>query len=626
MNYLNLAIQSIRRNARAYLAYFLSCIVFVAIYFISNMFKFHPWFSRYFYLGADFSLANLTTLFLFLIFLVSSISFFLQARKQETALYALHGATWGQISSIIFLENIIIGLGAIVTGIVLGLSLSKLCFILLAPIVQTPVFSFYFPLKVIRETATDFGVLFLINSLITVFFIRSQKAITLLKRKQPETSRAKLSLVLFFIGAILLGIAVYMDQSQQTSSFRAIFFPIFSFVFCGIGGYLILRNTGSLIYWLFKRNDSKRHVRLLWGTQQQFQTVAYSIAGLLAALFFVYAITSTEAVITDIKKQQLSYQEYPFTYYLVGYESDKTKLPVLDRLLNEQLNKAKVKYQRGTFDALVVRGIGNSYTRVVRYSDYQTLATILGRTYPTSLRNNEVLYLASLDGIFMKQKNQEAIKDLKIVGSPNNFQLRQGTGNLIPGFDTIVVSDVTYTKLATVKTNTTHAPIRQLSTERYIVYLVPEWMKSTDKALTPANNAYQKVFENRGIGNYIYALAPDGTESYVALRIFDAIISFFAGVSFLYFRSYAQLGEEQEQFRILTKLGWSGKEMRRLGTMQITYLFFVPFGLASILSLLFNEDKPVYMLSAIGIQLGLLVVYFLLARLSYLRKVAPHSD
>jgi putative ABC transport system permease protein len=629
MNYLNLAFQSIRRNARAYLAYFLNCVVFVVISFLSEMLLDHPWFEKYF--GNEHSLgySSLTFNFFFLVFLIFSISFFLQARKKEIALYALHGATWWQISSIIFLENIIIGLSTIVTGIVLGLSLSKLIFILLAPVVETPVFPFYFPLEVIWETTKTFGSLFLINSLVTILFIRSQKAITLLKRRTLKTNRTKHSLVILLVTLALLRVVGYIYyQFQQKNLFTDISFTVFIYVASITAGYLIFRNFGSLLYLLFKRSDPKHPVRLLWGTQQQFQTKAYTIAGFLAALFFSSAISSTVGVITDFNKQLLSYQDYPFTYYLVANKPDNSELPVRDRVLNQQLKQAKVKYQSGTFDALVVRGVSNSYTRVVRYSDYQTLTKILGRANPSSLQNNEVLYLASLDGVFMKQKNQEKIKDLRIVGSPTTFQLRQGTGNLIPGYDVIVVSDATYAKLATIKTYSNSAPIHQLSIERYIVYLVPEWMKSPPQFLTPADNVYKKVsaLPVSSEGSNIYARSPYQNGSTVILGIFSAIITFFAGVSFLYFRSYVQLGEEQEQYRILAKLGWSGKEMRRLGTMQIAYLFFVPFGLASILCLLFNENKTVYMLSSIGIQLGLLIIYFLLARLSYLRKVVPHSD
>ncbi len=640
MKILRLAMQSIRRNSGSYLAYFFSNVIIVATIFVSIIFNNHPLLVKYLAEGGvpidvSPSISQLT-LFgpLLLLFLFSSVSFFLQTRKKEIALYTIHGATLWQIGLIIFVENILIGFAVTVSGIVLGLSLSKLYFILIAPFTNIPVtLPFYFSLEDILLTGATIGVLFLFSSLVSLFFIRSKKAISLLKGKSVTMKKTKLSIMLFLIGVIMIGIARYMfpfwwNEGSIFSSF-GLFSLIITMLGMVVGSYLIIANLGVFFQQLFQK-DSQSATSVLWKAQQRFQAKAYSIAGILATFFFFLAMYFTNSAVVVISNQFSS--DYPFTYYLVAHQADKSKLTEYEGFLNNKLNQKKVTYKRTTFDSLVVRGIKGQYTRVVRYSDYRSIAAILGRAKPASLSNNEVLYLASETGVLKQQKNWDEIKALKIVGSPTAFSLHLDKGNLIPELDTIIVSDATYTKLAKIKTYPTATSRQPLATERYTVYFVPAWMESGPKLSTPENILNEKISygfkEGLDFGNGydLYDRFPSLLETDIDEGILGAIICFFAGASFLYFRNSAQMKEEQGKYHILSKLGWTVNELRQLSTMQMAYLFFVPFGLAAVETLLFNDEILIYLLSAIGIQLVILVIYFLFARIAYLRKVKLYVE
>lgn len=130
-------------------------------------------------------------------------------RSAEFGLLMMLGATRKQLNRLISLENIVIGLAAMVVSMITGLFLSKYFLMFASMILEVPELEFYMPVKAILLTIICFLMIFLLISQLAPFAVRSKEIIELLKgnRKPKEPPRASIWLS---IAAILLIAAGYI--------------------------------------------------------------------------------------------------------------------------------------------------------------------------------------------------------------------------------------------------------------------------------------------------------------------------------------------------------------------------------------------------------------------------------
>lgn len=124
MTFRQFAIKNVQRNYKAYLAYFLSSTLSILVFFLFAVNLFHPMIGESFTSGPVHSVlsAGEVAISIFsLLFILYSVGTFLKTRSGEFGLLTMLGATRKQLNRLISLENIIIGLAAMVTGITTGL-------------------------------------------------------------------------------------------------------------------------------------------------------------------------------------------------------------------------------------------------------------------------------------------------------------------------------------------------------------------------------------------------------------------------------------------------------------------------------------------------------------------------
>lgn len=125
-------------------------------------------------------------------FVLYSISAFLKSRNREFGILTILGAESRQINLLIFLENMLIGAVAIVTGIAAGLMLSKVFLLVSTRVIDMEELPFYWPVKAILLTAGAFVLLFLFISLFMLMFIRKRQVLDLLTgSSKPKKNRKR---------------------------------------------------------------------------------------------------------------------------------------------------------------------------------------------------------------------------------------------------------------------------------------------------------------------------------------------------------------------------------------------------------------------------------------------------
>lgn len=85
-----------------------------------------------------------------------------------------------QLKKLILIENLIIGFLAVMLGILLGLSISKLFLLYLSKLFYMNLTEFYFPVKAILLTIVSFMILFLITGPMSLKLLSKKSILELL--------------------------------------------------------------------------------------------------------------------------------------------------------------------------------------------------------------------------------------------------------------------------------------------------------------------------------------------------------------------------------------------------------------------------------------------------------------
>ncbi|MBZ9622566.1 ABC transporter permease [Clostridium sp. FP2] len=165
-----LALNNVVRDKWTYFAYFLSSMFSVFIFFSFSVSMFHPDLSII-QNGSALSMAmaaGATLVYVFSFMFISySVRAFMKSRKKTLGLFTIMGASKKQLNKMIFKENMLIGVAAIITAIIFGLVFSPLFLMLAKKIMVVEGFAMYVPIKAILLTFGMFFILFLIISLIS---------------------------------------------------------------------------------------------------------------------------------------------------------------------------------------------------------------------------------------------------------------------------------------------------------------------------------------------------------------------------------------------------------------------------------------------------------------------------
>lgn len=98
---------------------------------------------------------------------------------------------------------------------------------------------------------------------------------------------------------------------------------------------------------------------------------------------------------------------------------------------------------------------------------------------------------------------------------------------------------------------------------------------------------------------------------------FLGAIFFLGASSFLYFRLYTDINLEKSKYMGLSKLGLSFNEMKKVASIQISVLFFVPYILASIHTYFAINVLQTVLYSSVINQFLIVIVVFLILNIIY---------
>ncbi|GGA45351.1 hypothetical protein GCM10007416_18090 [Kroppenstedtia guangzhouensis] len=244
MTFRQFAFNNVRHNFRSYLAYFLSSAFAVMIFFIYAVFIYHPEMNQG---ELKASVVKGMTAAEYIIFIFSflfvwySVSAFLKVRQKEFGVLTLLGMSRGQLNRMVFLENLIIGLASIGTGMLAGLLFSKGFLMIGARVLEIKELPFYFPVKGLLLTLVSFLILFLVISVFTVFMVRNRRVIEMLQGSQKPKKEPKPSILLSLLAAVFLISGYGLALTSDALTGGNIMFSVIGLVI--VGSYFLIHPT-----------------------------------------------------------------------------------------------------------------------------------------------------------------------------------------------------------------------------------------------------------------------------------------------------------------------------------------------------------------------------------------------
>ncbi|MFS0725332.1 FtsX-like permease family protein [Paenibacillus sp. 1P07SE] len=202
MRFRQFAFNNVLRRKRTYAAHFMSSSFSVMIFFIYALLQYHP--SLQGQLAASSPTASalgtmglrISQYFIFVfsfLFLLYSAGAFLQVRKREFGILMMLGMSERQRTRLVFIENIIIGLLSILTGIGAGVLFTKLYLLIVGRLLLLEEgLAFYIPLPAIWTTVAAFVAMFLILAVFASRIGRRHQPLELIRSEEKPREEPKL--------------------------------------------------------------------------------------------------------------------------------------------------------------------------------------------------------------------------------------------------------------------------------------------------------------------------------------------------------------------------------------------------------------------------------------------------
>ena len=164
MTLFEFACKNISRDRRNYIFFFVNCVCSVFVFFLFSVLSFHPALQiidDHSTMGLILATGEVISVVFSICFISYSMGCFLKARSRQLGVITILGASKKQLNRLIFLENMLVGILSIFTGILLGLVFSKFFLDIANIMIGVSDFTFYFPFHAILLTVGIMGLVFL---------------------------------------------------------------------------------------------------------------------------------------------------------------------------------------------------------------------------------------------------------------------------------------------------------------------------------------------------------------------------------------------------------------------------------------------------------------------------------
>ncbi|UYO03159.1 ABC transporter permease [Paenibacillus sp. PSB04] len=621
MTLFDVAKKNIQGNVKNYLIYLLSMIFSVMIYYIFVSLQYSQAIAEGLQssesLRAVLSQASVILILFTAIFVWGSNAFFTRKRKKEVGLYALLGMRRQTIARMLFYENLIMSLVALILGVFLGTLLSKLFTMILLKLLDNPVRAgFEIHIGAIGQVTLVFAALILITSMQGYRLIYKFKLVELFQAERKGEHAPRISRLAAGLSVILITLG-YWTAFKPISTTQGILVN-FSIIFIGLGAgtYLLFRSLVIALLQL-SSHHKKRYYRgiNMIGTSQllyriRSNTVMLTTIALLSSLTLCAVSVGYSFFYTQ---KQSAEEEMPFSYTYAasenGLDATARQLILSDAkhsviaeidlsVIATDADLTQFAYHPGNYEPnevpvkLISASTYNQAASTLSYKERLQPAgrdVVLVRPLYTNLSADEV----QGNRISVTTGNEQV--SLEVTGVAEGRILPWGYPDLC-----IVMSDSLFSQLSKSLEASTYKAFKvrgQETTKETATALIK--LSGDGSGMATFYQQYRQNVENAGIN--VFTLG------------FLGLVFLAATGSIIYFNQLTEAEASKGSYGILRKIGVGRKDIRRSVAKQVLFVFGLPLIVGLVHSIMMLKA-----LAGINLINGLFAVPILLSGGAYL--------
>lgn len=600
--YIKIALQNIRKNAKVYVPYILTCLGTVAMYYMIGFLSYHEGIDQIFgggYVRSIMLMCVWVTAIFAVLFLFYTNSFLMKRRKKEFGLYNILGMEKKHLSRVMLYETVVIAAISLVGGVLAGILLSKLMILVLMKIfnLNQPI-GFMVSTRAIGSSLQLFGVIFLLLFLNSLRQIHLAKPIELLRGGEVGEKEPKTNWITAILGLLCLGSGYYISLTIESPLMTLMLFFV-AVVLVITGTYLVFISGSIAILKLLRRWKrfyyKTSHFISVSGMIYRMRQNAAGLASIcILSTMVLVMISSTFSLYAGIEKNVA--QRYPADINITLHswqEEDQSALEAhMDAVLSaQQLGEVQMeKYRHVGFSTILD---GNTVIM-----DEETMNSV-----------GTLDDLWTVDMIPLEEHNalngvQEALAE--------NEVLLCSYGREYP-YDSIVIDGKTYqvqAQLQTTKEASGEAtasawgaifvianqevidqwiasyPLLASQTDTIFHYNLPDASAQQLTALEETMGGDALLNTNLNVSSYVEFQESNRTglrEMYGGLfflGLFLGLLFIMATILIIYYKQISEGYDDRERFEIMQKVGLSRKDIKHSIHSQVLMVFFLPLLMA----------------------------------------------
>ncbi|MGG3891519.1 FtsX-like permease family protein [Metabacillus fastidiosus] len=639
MTLFNIATKNTRKNFTNYFLYFASMIFSIVIYFTFVSLKYDQSIQAASdtspKISSAFSGAAIVLLIFVAIFIWYSNSFFTRKRKKEVGVYSLLGVRKKQIGQMLFYENFIMGVLALIVGIALGAVLSKFFVIILMKTMgYDAITHFTIPTAAIINTVIVFTIITFITSIQGYRLIYRFKLIELFQADKEGEKEPKSSFVIALLSIILIGIGYFLAlQNIFTSNlWKQMGFMTTALVILVtviLGTYLLFSTFTVYLLKMSRRNKKSywKGINLI-GTSQ----LLYRIKGNARTLTIIAVLSAT--TLTAVGTAYSFYYNNRTNAELANPNS--MMFIDVNKNVSNQVNdlikhdkKHDILYEETVTTLQIdadVKSLDSIFSSdkinytIISNAEFHTLAKEQKRDESLSLKGNEA---AVLDAAYMEELSPKYVGktvSLKVNDRDEKITFKHlkkyNVLNLYTANTTVVISNELFTKLVK-EIDPVNMEIYKISNEDDAKQLTKDIEK-----IMPDEADFSSFYKD-------YTSSLEATGLLIFMGGFLGLVFLAATGSIIYFKQLTEAHSDKERYKILHKIGVNKKEIRKSIAKQVLFIFLLPLlaGIAhcaialTALSRLMQMNLVTPVVICMGIYTGIYIVYYFLTVNAYYKIV-----
>ena len=624
--YMRLALSNLWKNRQTYLSFFLSSVCTIFVFYTFTMIALNDGIRKM--PGASplqvmMVLGAIVVALFALIFLFYANSFLIKRRKKELGLYAILGLEKKHIARILFHEMTALLIVSLITGIGLGIALSKLMFLLVQALMHIPTpIVFQVNQIPLLMTAGLFAAVFFCLLLYNRLQVHLSSPVNLLKGQQKGEREPKTRWLLTLIGIAAMG-AGYWLAITVGNPLQALSIFFIAVILVIIGTYALFTAGSVAFLKMLRRNKGyyykPRNFISVSGMIYRMKQNAAGLAGIcILSTMAIITIGTTAALY--VGQTNMLRDMYPMDHVL-SYEENKLDPVRAEELIREKAQANKVEiydfHQASFVDTAVYREgnvLGKSeMTGTMTSKEYENAWMLFllplneynrltGSAY--TLANNEALLFESRNGSVPDSLTTgRTVISIKENLSQFPISNKNNKGVEPPMYLIVKDRETAYAIYQAINGPDAETSFRQ-----------GFWWNSdgSDEALLKYAQDVDDALRAPKIGfniSSVDAMRRDWYAMYggfLFLGVFLGLLFLMATTLIIYFKQVSEGYMDHDRFIILQQVGMSRDEVRATVRKQILSVFILPI-IAAILHTCGALHMMTEMLSMFGLGDKLLI-------------------